>query len=447
MSVELVLPKFGLTMKAGTVSKWFVAEGAAVKKGDPLYEVETDKITNKVESPADGVLFQILVQPKTKVDCGTLVGILAEGGEALERREGGAPAPAGAPEAGAKPKAKAAPAEAPKQEAKASVSASPSAKRLARELGIDLAQVKGTGAGGRIGESDVQAYADRIASIKITPLARELAQQAGLDIAAITGSGVGGKITRDDVERLVHPEKFMPKPAGPARPKAQTVPFDGMRRIIADNMQASLANAAQLTLMSECDVTECRAMLDDLKARNRKDPTFRISMNDVVILAVSRVLKLFPRMNSIADEENIIESDEVNVGMAVALDDGLIVPALHNTDKMGLLEIARETRKVAGRARKNQLTPDDMSGGTFTVTNMSHAAVDFFTPIINAPQTGILGVGRIVQKAVVRGGQVVVRDVMGLSLTFDHRVMDGAPAGEFLTTLVRMLEEPTLLLF
>ena len=437
MSVELVLPKFGLTMKAGTVSKWFVAEGAAVKKGDPLYEVETDKITNKVESPADGVLFQILVQPKTKVDCGTLVGIIAEGGESLERREGGAPAPAGNAAGEAKPK----------QMAQGPVSASPAAKRLARELGVDLAQIKGTGAGGRIGEGDVQAYADRIASIKITPLARELAQQAGLDIAAIQGSGVGGKITRDDVERLAHPEKFMPKPAAPARPKAQTVPFEGMRRIIADNMQASLANAAQLTLMSECDVTECRALLDDLKAHNRKDPTFRISMNDVVILAVSKVLKLYPRMNSVADEENIIESDDVNVCMAVALDDGLIVPALHNTDRMGLLEIARETRKLAGRARKNQLTPDDMSGGTFTVTNMSHSAVDFFTPIINAPQTGILGVGRIVQKAVVRGGQVAVRDVMGLSLTFDHRVMDGAPAGEFLTTLVRMLEEPTLLLF
>ncbi len=447
MSVELVLPKFGLTMKAGTVSKWFVAEGAAVKKGDPLYEVETDKITNKVESPADGVLFQILVQPKTKVDCGTLVGILAEGGEALERRDGGATAPAGDVAGEAKPKAKVAPVEAPKQMAQGPVSASPAAKRLARELGVDLAQIKGTGAGGRIGEGDVQAYADRIASIKITPLARELAQQAGLDIAAIKGSGVGGKITRDDVERLAHPEKFMPKPAAPARPKAQTVPFEGMRRIIADNMQASLANAAQLTLMSECDVTECRALLDDLKARNRKDPTFRISMNDVVILAVSKVLKLYPRMNSVADEENIIESDDVNVCMAVALDDGLIVPALHNTDRMGLLEIARETRKLAGRARKNQLTPDDMSGGTFTVTNMSHSAVDFFTPIINAPQTGILGVGRIVQKAVVRGGQVAVRDVMGLSLTFDHRVMDGAPAGEFLTTLVRMLEEPTLLLF
>ena len=374
MSVELVLPKFGLTMKAGTVSKWFVAEGAAVKKGDPLYEVETDKITNKVESPADGVLFQILVQPKTKVDCGTLVGILAEGGEALERRDGGATAPAGDVAGEAKPKAKVAPVEAPKQMAQGPVSASPAAKRLARELGVDLAQIKGTGAGGRIGEGDVQAYADRIASIKITPLARELAQQAGLDIAAIKGSGVGGKITRDDVERLAHPEKFMPKPAAPARPKAQTVPFEGMRRIIADNMQASLANAAQLTLMSECDVTECRALLDDLKARNRKDPTFRISMNDVVILAVSKVLKLYPRMNSVADEENIIESDDVNVCMAVALDDGLIVPALHNTDRMGLLEIARETRKLAGRARKNQLTPDDMSGGTFTAPSAARAS-------------------------------------------------------------------------
>lgn len=453
------MPKLGLTMKTGKVSKWFVAEGAMVKQGDDLFEVETDKITNKVESPADGVLFQIIVQPKQEVAVGAVLGIIAEPGENPARMEGGA---ASSPEAAdaASPAAaqKSAPAAAQPPRSGGRAFSSPAARRLACELDVDIACVVGSGPEGRILERDVRARHEAVGKIKITPLAAVVAARAGLDIATLTGTGEGGKIVREDVERVLHPEKFAAEqakaPAG-AVPRADgsgadgpgSVPMEGMRKIIADNMQASLQNSAQLTLVSEADVTACVDIIADLRARHKKDKDFRLSMNDVLILAVSRALKKHPRMNATLEGDTITRHAEVHMGVAVALPEGLVVPVLHNADEMGLLRIASEARLLAGRARKGGLTPDDMSGGTFTITNMAHSVVDFFTPILKPGETGILGVGRVTEKPVVRNGAIVARSMMGLSLTFDHRVEDGAPAAEFLKTLTEFLAEPALLLF
>ncbi len=451
MSIELAMPKLGLTMKTGKVSKWFVAEGAAVKKGDGLFEVETDKITNKVESPADGVLFQILVQAGQDVPVQTTVGVLAEPGESPVRVEGGA-----APAAGeAAPAPKAGKESAPKAAAQTPSSgggglASPAARRLARELGVDLACVTGTGPNGRILERAVQARRELTGKIKLTPLAAVVAAKAGLDITTLTGTGEGGKIVREDVERVLHPEKFAAAPtAAAARPAdgPGSVPMEGMRKIIADNMQTSLQNSAQLTLVTEADVTPCVELIADFKARFKRDKSFRLSMNDVLILAVSRALLKHPRMNATLADEVITRHGSVHMGVAVALPEGLMVPVLHNAHELGLLEIAKAARELAGRARNGQLTPDDMSGGTFTITNMAHSVVDFFTPILKPGETGILGVGRVVEKPVVREGAVVARSMMGLSLTFDHRVEDGAPAAEFLKTVTEYLANPALLLF
>lgn len=455
MSIELAMPKLGLTMKTGKVSKWFVAEGAAVKQGDDLFEVETDKITNKVESPANGVLFQIMVQPKQEVAVGAVLGILAEPGETITRVEGASDSPASAvAEAGA-PKPKKTNVPAAVQPSSTGGIMSPAARRLARELGVDLGGVAGSGPGGRIIERDVQARHEIIDKIKITPLAAVVAAKAGLDISTLNGTGEGGKIVRDDVDRALHPEKFaaVPQSAGQdaarssCTSKPGSVPMEGMRKIIAENMMGSLQNSAQLTLVSEADVTACVNIITDFKARNKKNKDFRLSMNDVLILAVARALKKHPRMNATFDGQTINRHAEVHMGVAVALPEGLIVPVLHHADRLPLLEIAREARLLAGRARKGELTPDDMSGGTFTITNMAHSVVDFFTPILKPGETGILGVGRVAEKAVIRAGAVVARSMMGLSLTFDHRVEDGAPAAEFLKTLVEYLAEPALLLF
>lgn len=455
MSIELAMPKLGLTMKTGKVSKWFVAEGAAVKQGDDLFEVETDKITNKVESPADGVLFQIMVQPKQEVAVGAVLGILAEPGETVSRVEGASDSPASAiAEAGA-PKPAKTNAPAAVQPSSTGGIASPAARRLARELGIDLACIAGSGPGGRIVERDVQARHEVIGKIRITPLAAAIAAKAGLDISTLTGSGEGGKIVREDVERALHPEKFAAAQCSSnadcanaaCASEPSSVPMEGMRKIIADNMMGSLQNSAQLTLVNEADVTACVHIINDFKARNKKNKDFRLSMNDMLILAVSKALKKHPRMNATFDGQTITRHAEVHMGVAVALPEGLMVPVLHHADRLTLLEIAKEARLLAGRARKGELTPDDMSGGTFTITNMGHSVVDFFTPILKPGETGILGVGRVVEKPVIREGAVVARSMMGLSLTFDHRVEDGAPAAEFLKTLVEYLADPALLLF
>jgi len=235
--------------------------------------------------------------------------------------------------------------------------------------------------------------------------------------------------------------------AAPGVPPAppRSVPFAGMRRAIADNMHASLQNSAQLTLMTEVDVTEMVHFRDLLREEYRKDESVRISYNDIIIYTVARVLKRFPYMNSTLVGEEILLHDRVDIGMAVALPDGLIVPKVRNADRKGILEIGREAREVARKAREGALSMDEVTDGTFTISNMSMLGVDGFTPIINPPEVAILGVGRVIEKPGVNNGQIEVRSYMTLSLTIDHRVVDGAPGGEFLQSLARHLEQPALL--
>lgn len=442
------MPKLGLTMKTGKVSKWFKEQGAAVVRGEEVLEVETDKITNKVEASEDGILFQIVVPKGAEAPVGAVLGVIAAPGETPELlpTDGTASAAEAAPAAPAAKESKASPAATPGAQAPAS----PVARRLAKEFGIDLGQVRGSGPGGRITEKDVTEARDALANIKITPLAAVLAQQAGLDIRTLTGTGERGKITRADVERALNPEAACaaPAPTAAAAPAGgDVIPMAGMRLAIAENMSMSLQSTAQLTLMTEVDVTRCRAMLADLRAARARDASFRVSLNDVLVLLVARALRRFPRMNATCDGENIHLHEVVNMGVAVALPEGLIVPVLRNAHAKGLEQIAREVRELAGRARAGTLEPDDVTGGTFTITNMGHTVVDMFTPILKPGETGILGVGRVVEKPVAENGAVVIRPILGLSLTFDHRVLDGAPAGEFLGAVCELLRDPALAIF
>lgn len=445
VSVTVTMPKLGLTMKTGKVSKWLKAEGDAVKKGEALFEVETDKITNSVEAPEDGILFQIVVPAGSTVAVQTVIGVIAAPGETPERLEAGQAG--AAPAADAKPAAKQGAAKAEPQAAPTEVRASPAAKRLARELGVDLAQVKGTGPDGRIKEGDVTAYHEAVAKIRITPLAAVLAAKAGLDVRTLTGTGERGKITREDVERALNPEAAATDTATADAAGPKVLPMAGMRKAIADNMAASLAQAAQLTLVTEVDATESLEFLACVRAMYKKDKAFRVSMNDILILAASRALLRFPMMNSTQVGEEIFLHDSVHMGVAVAIEGGLIVPVLRDADKKTLPQIARESREIAGRARTGALTSDDLSGGTFTISNMMRSPVDFFTPILKPTETGILGVGRVLEKPVVHKGEIKIRSMMGLSLTFDHRVIDGSPAGEFLSLLCQYVEQPSLILF
>lgn len=454
MAIEVVMPKWGLTMKEGKISRWFKAEGDSVKKGEPLFEVETSKITNSVEAPADGVLFQIVVPAGETVPVRTVVAVLAQPGEQPERREAVVRADAGK---AAESSATAVGGGDPKDGK--FVPASPVARRLAKELGIDLARVSGTGPGGRVTEQDVRDFQESGAgALDVSPTAKALAEEAGIDLATIRGTGKGGRITKADVLQAMNPA--LQKPAGAAEqvspavaawpdlttPGAGIIPLQGMRKVIAENMLLSLRQSAQLTVFVEIDATELTAFRDRLRAKYSRQNDLKISYTDIIALAVCRALRDFPIMNSWLTEEGILIHDQVHLGIAVALPDGLIVPNVKNAQQKSIRQLATEIRALAGKARDGKLTMDEIQGGTFTITNVSMLGVDGFTPILNPPETAILGVGRAVDKPAVHRGEISVRTMMTLSLTFDHRVTDGAPAMRFLRTLADYLEEPAMML-
>lgn len=410
MAYEVQMPKWGLTMKTGKIARWLVAEGGAVAVGQPLLEVETDKITNVVESPAGGVLLQIVSPQGEVVPVMQVIGIIGESGEAV---------------------------------------AAPAAKAA----GAVSADSPAPAASGTKGQN-AQASAAQ-GEIRAMPAARKAAKELGVDLATVTGTGRDGVITEKDVRAAHETAAKAPAPASaaPAQPCSapdadadEVIPMDGLRKLIADNMQASLQNAAQLTVFVEADVTEMVALRDTMLARNKKDPEYRLSFNDIIAFAVCRALRQHPVMNTTLQADGIHMHRHVNLGIAVSLDTGLIVPNVKNADTYSLEELKAKVRDAASRARKGGLSMDEISGGTFTISNVSMLGVDGFTPILNPPETGILGVGRVVEKPGVFEGQVCVRKMMTLSLTFNHMVTDGGPAMSFLRTLADMLEQPVRML-
>ena len=440
MAVNVTMPKWGMTMKEGKVSKWFKSEGDPIKEGEPFFEVETEKITNVVKATASGIVFQIVVSEGMKVPVGTIVAVIAEPGEQPERVEG---IQAGEviqeTEVAAESRA---PTPVEKPAEKKFVPATPAARRLAKELGLELIRVQGSGPNGRITEADVQRfYEEGPPTPKMTPLAAEMIQQAGLDAASIEGTGEGAKITKRDVQQFLDL-----KEGQDLTPTVKSMLFNGMRRSIAENMRASLETTAQLTMFTEVDVTEMIRFRDTLREKYKQDDTVKISYNDIIILATCRALKHHPNMNSTLVGEEILLHDSVHMGIAVALAEGLIVPVLRDADKKGLFEIASEARELASKAREGTLTVDEVTGGTFTISNLSMFQVDGVTPILKSPETGILGIGRVKLKPAVYNGEIAIRSMMFLNLTFDHQIVDGAPAAEFLQAVARYLENPYLIM-
>ena len=479
MATTLTMPKLGLTMTEGKVVKWFKQDGEQVVKGQPLVVVMSKKITYEVEAPASGVL-HVVAQPKDARKVTEVIGFILELGEPVPQ-VGAAPGaqPSASPSAGDKPReVRSSPAArrlarelsvdlaqvlgtgpdgriserdvqrfhdkppmpavegtAPGVEAPREVRSSPAARRLARELGVDITRVQGSGRGGRISEKDVQAFHDGQSRIDATPLARRMAEEENLDLAQIQGTGPDGRITEDDLLRALEGRV----PAGAVPPRA--LPFAGMRQAIAETMVGSLHSMAQLTLTSHADVTALAGLRDML--RKRWDE--RISYTDLIVKAVAAALRDHPLLNSTLMGEQIVLHDEINIGVAVALDQGLIVPVVRDADKRSILEIHQALRDLAERARGDQLTVDEVTGGTFTVTNLGMYRVDAFTPIVNPPEVAILGVGQISEHLALVNGQVTALSRMALSLTIDHRVVDGAPGAAFLQTLVEFLEHPALI--
>ena len=439
MATKIIMPKLGMAMTEGVVVKWLKQDGEPVEKGETIVVVMSKKITYEVEAPVSGIL-RIVAQPKETRAVGEVIGYITAPGEPLPEEEV-AVAVTAPPEEKAVPPPPPAAKPAPPKEKKF-VRASPAARRLARELGVDLAQVPGSGPGGRVTEADVrrfheeeQARREAVPAVLATPLARKMAKEEGLDLSRIKGTGPGGKITEADVLRAL--EERAPEEA----PRRRVIPFTGMRQAIAEQMMHSLHSMAQLTLTSKADVTALVELREALRARWEE----RISYTDLIVKAVALALREHPLLNATLVGEEIVLLDEVNIGVAVALEEGLIVPVVRQADKKSVREISHTIRDLAQRAREGTLNVDEVTGSTFTITNLGMYGIDAFTPIINPPEVAILGVGRITEELALVQGQVGVRSVMMLSLTIDHRVVDGAPAAAFLDTVRGYLEQPALI--
>ena len=437
MATKIIMPKLGMAMSEGKVVKWLKEDGAEAKKGEPVVVVMSKKITYEVVTPADGIVRHI-AHAKDTCDIGQIIGFITAPGEEMPEvvevaAPAGAPAVTGAAAETPPPAALAEKRVEPPQEEKF-VPSSPAARRLARELGLDISKV--TPSGRRVTEQDVQRFHDERAQINISPLARQMAEAEGLDVVTIQGSGPNGKIIEDDILRILEGAK-------PRKTKApaENIPFIGMRQAIAEQMVHSLQTMAQITLTTKADVTELKSTREALRARwDRK-----VSYTDLLIKAVALALGDHPLLGAKLEGEEIVMPDEINVGVAVALEEGLIVPVVRHADRMTVPEIGDKIKDLAQRARENVLNVDEVTGAAFTVTNLGMYGVDGFTPIINPPEVAILGVGRITEELALVNSQAVARSRMVLSLTIDHRIVDGAPGAAFLQTLVQLLEHPALI--
>jgi len=456
MPTEIYLIKSGMTMTEGVVEEWYVPNGGEVTEGNLLYRLETEKINLDVDAEASGTVVHLVGIGETR-EPGDVIGMIYAAGEAIpdspdssagaatvSSTESPAPVTSNTPLPAAATVA---------TQVDGRVLSSPAARRLARELGVDFTQAGATGPGGRIVEADVHALAVSGAATtppttKATgiapassPVARKLARELNVDLLQVIGTGPGGRITKEDVEAAhAHPSANTSAIA-----TDQTTTHSGMRKTIARRMHESLQEMAQLTMDMDIamdDAVKLRSQLVDEWAPEGIKPTY----NDLVIKACAKALEQHPLMNSTFTATELVTHGAINVGMAVALAEGLIVPVVKNADLLPMQALCRESARLAAAARSGELGVEDLQDGTFTVSALGMFGVDAFTPIINSPQAGILGVNRLRDDVRWEGNTPVRAQVMRLSLTWDHRVLDGAPAAQFLQTVKSLLESPFRLL-
>ena len=396
MAVKLLMPKLGLNMVEGQVTEWVKKEGDTVKKGEVIFIVETDKVTNEVEAPESGKLVKILVKDGEVVPVRQVVGIMAGEGEQVDINALMAEA---APGAG--------------------VMQPHSRPATAGNAPLTMVAASMTG------------------QVLASPLAKCLAAEHGIDLASVKGSGPGGRINTEDVEKSIA-EKSAVSPAGEL--PGRLVPLMGVRRIVAERMALSASTIPMVTLNSELDVTSLVKYCEDLKQAG-KDKSEIPGYNALICFLVAKVLKEFPYLNSSFTEKGIRLLDVVNVGVAVDTPEGLLVVVARDADKKGLGEINAELNALAERALNHKSAPQDLGGSTFTITNLGMVGVDSFNPIINPPEAGILGIGRFVEKDNVTEGKALRGFFATFNLTFDHRVIDGAPAARFLQSLGELIKE------
>jgi pyruvate dehydrogenase E2 component (dihydrolipoamide acetyltransferase) len=395
MPTNVIMPALGVAQQTGTLLKWLKAEGQSVSKGEPLMEIETDKATVEIEAPASGVLAHVIAQAGDEVPVGQRIALILAPGESPET-EAKSPEPTPTPN-----KAKiSAPPAAPKT--------TPSAASITLNRGRVLA----------------------------SPAAKRIAREKGVNLASLKGSGPEGSVLADDVLRASTTEL----PHRTAIPEAEKIiPLTPMRRIVGERMTQSKLSAPHFYISMDIDMSAVGKLRTEW--RQRGDGVIP-SINDFILLACARALKDFPLINSTYTEQGIKLQSEINIGMAVALDEGLVVPVIRNTDRLSLTELAAQSRQLADKAQNKKLFPLDYEGGTFTVSNLGMLGVDSFTAIINPPQAAILAVGRVAPRVIVEEGMFAIKSMMTATLSADHRIVDGAMAARFLQNVKKLLENP-----
>ena len=452
MATSIVMPQLGYDMREGTVVRWIKQEGDEVVANEVIAEIETDKAVVEFKPTTGGVLRRIVATEGEAVPVGQLIAVIGGADEAIPDDLGGPPAAAPAPAAEPEP----APAAAPPPAAAApagEVRASPIARRLARERGVDLATVMGTGPGGRIVESDVLAAADaaRVAAdagrIKASPLARRLAREQGIDLEAVTGTGPGGRIVEADINAAAAaapaPATAAAEPA-PEPEGAERADLSRMRQAIARVTSDSKREAPHFYVTADIDMTAAMALRRDIN--DELPSSSRVSVNDLIVKASALAIGKHPKFNAFFRDDHLQMNPSINVGIAIALELGLIVPGVPECENKTLAQIAAASRDLIDRANNGTLQADEYAGTTYSVSNLGMFDVDSFTAIIFPPHAAILAVGAVKEQPVARDGQLAIAEMMKATLSVDHRVNDGAEAAQFLMEIKRLLEKPVSLL-
>jgi len=391
MATTVIMPKLGLTMTEGTIERWLKQEGDRVEKGEPLVEIITEKINFQYESPASGILRKILHHEGETVPVTTPIAVIAGEGEAV------------AEVAMAKPE-------------------------IAVEVPLPAAVQR---------ESKEPSK-----RIFVSPIARKMAQEKGIDLASVKGSGPMGRIIKMDVLKAAEKGAAAPLP----KPSEKLIPLKGIRRVIAKRMTESFQNVPHFYLSSEIDMTSCLALHEQLREEVERRTKLRLTLTDILVKVVASSLKEQPIINSRIEGDQIHLIEEINIGVAIALEGGLIVPVIHHADQKSLTEIASTLRDLTQKAKEGKLSLEEVGGGTFTLSNMGMLGIDKFNAIINPPECSILGVGRTVEKPVFHGGEIKVRPMTWFTLSSDHRIVDGATAALFLNHVKKLVENPAFLM-
>ena len=440
MANVVVMPKLGLTMKKGKIIKWFKNEGERIEAGERLFEVATDKLTNEVEAKESGIVRKLLADPGDTIPCLEPVAIIGELEEDITELISGTINNAGSmSEPSQKDKAeifnKNEAVENKKEKNTGRIIASPVAKKLALEKEVDLSYIKGTGPNGRITLKDVEKYIENEKCIegKASPMAVKTAEKLNVDLTKIN---MDRRIMKQDVIDF-NKDRALEEAINPME---QRVSMSQMRKVIAERMTESWHISPAVTYDMSVDVTKLKEIKDSLK------DVEKITYTDLLVKIVSKVLLEFPLLNASIDGEEMVLRNYVNMGVAVAIENGLLVPVVKYAHTKGLRSISEEIKELSYKAKTNQLSTDELVGGTFTITNLGMFGVESFSPIINQPEVAILGVNAIIEKPILENGNLINKPFIKLSLTADHRIADGAVAAQFLYRVKQYIEKPDMLL-